>query len=414
MTSVVEALNVLKPSCYLIEMDEKTIASFPSYKGCPVCKSENNYTTVAKMGAEQWHSTVDLVMCKNCEHIYYRNPPSETYILNYYQNTWMKNYRKANKKLFTLPSKGISYKISEILVDLNYENKNATIVDIGCGHGNLMAGLISRGFESTYGCEQSPDRANATEIRFPGHVFSCGYYDIPEHKNFDIIYSNHVVEHIHNPTEFFKWATTRVNENGLIIINVPDADYETAQDTLLYLPHLHSFTAKSLECLGRQHDYQLLLWIKGDHNELCGIFYKHLTVNLDKNKFLTVMQKQRMSSEQLIKKLRAPWLETSKRKSIWITYPVGGMLTDSATQEKSYVKLNCVQAYYLVSLAKINSLLLKLKLKRLAIRLRLLLKLISRKNAQINTFGYLKLSNKPTAGEIPQVGFKNTLKFLIK
>src|SRR3989344_107073 len=159
------------------------------------------------------------------EHMYYRNPPSETYILNYYQNTWMKNYRKANKKLFTLPSKGISYKISEILVDFNY--------------------------------------------------------------------SNHVVEHIHNPTEFFKWATTRVNENGLIIINVPDADYETAQDTLLYLPHLHSFTAKSLECLGRQHDYQLLLWIKGDHNELCGIFYTHLTVNLDKNKFLTVMQKQR-------------------------------------------------------------------------------------------------------------------------
>ena len=72
----------------LMLITEKEVASFPIQLLCPVCGGEDKSIPAVEIGLPSWKRAVTLVQCSSCSHIYYRNPPSQDVIHEFYNNSY--------------------------------------------------------------------------------------------------------------------------------------------------------------------------------------------------------------------------------------------------------------------------------------------------------------------------------------
>jgi len=110
--------------------------------------------------------------------------------------------------------------------------ENREVLDFGCGNGGFML-RAKEIVSSIEGIE--------VERRLEEHFQKYGlrvYKHIDEiDKKYDIITAFHVIEHMKNPIELIKKLVERLKNNGMIIIEVPNAD-----DALLTLYKCKAFT----------------------------------------------------------------------------------------------------------------------------------------------------------------------------
>ena len=105
--------------------------------------------------------------------------------------------------------------------------KSPSVLDIGCGRGNLLRSLQIRG-ASVLGLERK---------EFPVHERSGDFVRVgsisdPEYasKRFDIIILRHVLEHLEQPEKVLDQITKHLSDNGQLIIAVPN--YSSLQQRL--------------------------------------------------------------------------------------------------------------------------------------------------------------------------------------
>lgn len=138
------------------------------------------------------------------------------------------------------------------------------VLDIGCASGYFGKRLIDTKGCKVWGIEI--DREKAEEARkfyedvYVGTIEDERFLNSIEPK-FDIIIFADVIEHLHNPEPVLKFAARQRNENGYILLSVPNIghwqiikdlilgrfDYE--ETGLLDRTHLHFYTRNSLERL---------------------------------------------------------------------------------------------------------------------------------------------------------------------
>jgi len=276
----------------LITLPENEVANYTNHQICPTCQySKNPPQILARLGGNNWRSKLEIGICMCCDTIYYVNPPNSEQINHYYKYEWDKRTVDVNmnSKLDRLP---INPKIKQICEDLGIQDKNIRILDVGCGLGGMMAGLAQVGFTNVYGLEQSSYRSKTARLRFSGQVYSEGYREHVPTSKYDLIYCNHVLEHIYQPSDYFNWLRENLSPSGLAIVCVPNAQWEQVINQLFFLPHLHSLTAKALSLLAENIGFSSKFWMKSHReDEICVVCYrtdstiaKHLTdrfVNLD-------------------------------------------------------------------------------------------------------------------------------------
>lgn len=105
-----------------------------------------------------------------------------------------------------------------------YQNKEARILDVGCGDGQFLQFLGNKGFKKRYGVEVNPERITHAQKRGV-HVHSdlsslCNSASDP----FDLIFIWHVLEHVEFPVEVLRSLFSLLTEGGAIIVSVPNQD----------------------------------------------------------------------------------------------------------------------------------------------------------------------------------------------
>jgi len=136
--------------------------------------------------------------------------------------------------------------------------KNASVLDVGCGYGAYLIPFKKAG-HSVYGIELSQHRV-ASAKRLGVETAMIGVEDLSEAtfgKKFDLVFSNHVLEHVHNPHTFLEKIKATIKPGGWFFVAVPNLENYFLPQDFFFALHVHSFTKHSLAALLKEHGFEI-------------------------------------------------------------------------------------------------------------------------------------------------------------
>lgn len=128
------------------------------------------------------------------------------------------------------------------------------LLDMGCGDGNHLRWL-SEYAETVYGCDYNAVRlARARAQLHDAVLFMADILDFPAFdQSFDIIFFNHVIEHIPDDAKALETVKRLLAPGGLLVLGTPNEGawwwqfaYRRDPESLRTTDHVHFYTADTL------------------------------------------------------------------------------------------------------------------------------------------------------------------------
>ena len=234
-------------------------SDFVNVENCLCCKGK--LKVIIKNKTESTNTKIDIGTCVNCGFTTYINKPSHKWIIDFYNSTWNKEEGEENNFV----NKNLqSSKLTIALEKINFP-KSGSICEIGTGRGGNFAALINNGYTNLVGVENSIHRAETVSKSLNNIPIYIGGFEekkvqdsLKSHVKFDLIYTAHVMEHIYNPEETIELCSKLQDENGYLIVAVPNFIGEPSIGISSFLPHLHSFTKESMIRLLNNKGYEVI------------------------------------------------------------------------------------------------------------------------------------------------------------
>jgi len=203
----------------------------------------------------------DVVCCQKCGFVYADTPAR--------QRDYNKFYQEFSKYEFSGATKTTTkWNLSKLTpISNRLENKNASILDIGCANGELLTEFKKLGYKNLNGLD--PSRKCVENVQeginaFEGELFTIRSA-IPRQK-FDCIILSHVLEHICDLQVAADNIVGKLNENGILYIEVPDASRYTKYYLVPFhyfdCEHINHFDENSLNNLFLQKNLDLVEFAK--------------------------------------------------------------------------------------------------------------------------------------------------------
>jgi 2-polyprenyl-3-methyl-5-hydroxy-6-metoxy-1,4-benzoquinol methylase len=252
--------------------DRKT--NFSTLGRCVVCTSERSqsifavgevpihpFCPPAALGLEPGFGTLDIVACSHCGHIYNAgfdpNRVEELYAANVLTNTPV-----SDTMLNGLQS------TADFI--LSHGPENPCVVDVGGGSGMLSILLARRAGEVHL---VEPSRALVPE-QFARHGVILHSSMFPPSdfagRQFDILLSRQVLEHIPSPAGFLAAMRSHVRPDGVVFLELPSEEYieSTLSIVDFHYPHVHYYRRRELEVLFARAGFEIVetINIKNGHD----------------------------------------------------------------------------------------------------------------------------------------------------
>jgi SAM-dependent methyltransferase len=145
-----------------------------------------------------WGRDKKILKCLSCGLVQLFPQWTEDELDDLYSRYWAKEDFKGQKR---------KIKVSEYLTKLI--KKDRLILEVGCGHGDNVRYLRSKGF-NVKGIDKDPSTKNIV----------CDWRDWKEPVNF--LYAIHLFEHISDPLKFIRWMDDILVDDGTYILELPN------------------------------------------------------------------------------------------------------------------------------------------------------------------------------------------------
>lgn len=262
---------------------------------CNFCKNDNYEKVLSQ------HDTMcyvdkkifTLIKCKECGLITIENKPTQEEMSKYYENNYYaysdsESIISKLKKTFLDMSTKLPFLSKRFLLNELYikaKKEQSYIFDIGCGNGSALLRSKKLGFTKLFGTEI--DKNNCEKLLKKGIVIYQTYdfttLDIKE--KFDVIRMSHTLEHMYNPTQAISKSYELLNDQGILLVAVPNFNSFAARVFGKYfcglqLPtHLYHFDKKVITKILKENNFRIENTFT---NGFSGISYSFFTVLRDK------------------------------------------------------------------------------------------------------------------------------------
>lgn len=199
---------------------------------CPVCSSTDTKYLFESQDTHGRHVNSDekfsIYCCKKCsaaflggiaiDDDYYR----KYYDKGYYEVPSAGNKTLLNRVLQAMFSFSIRQK-EKLMLKYSRTKRPLSIIDIGCGNGDFLLRLPKEKFE-THGIEINKDGYEICQQKGI-HAYNQEIQRIDfQGKTFDIATMWHVLEHVKEPVEMLKAIRKILNDDGILMFQVPNRD----------------------------------------------------------------------------------------------------------------------------------------------------------------------------------------------
>jgi SAM-dependent methyltransferase len=226
---------------------------------CPICDNQKGEILHKQFFSLRSDSPLpseyEVVFCTGCGFVYADTPANQAVYNEYYtllskyedlviaSGSGIENY-DYNRLEFTADT------IKRILPDFS-----SAILDMGCANGGLLRSLKQLGYHNISGIDPSKIcNKHVTSLGIncvEGDIFSTTFNQISE--KFDCIVLTHVLEHIYDLSKAIDNLSAKLNKNGILFIEVPDAsrysDYYIVPFYYIDCEHINHFDHTSLSNL---------------------------------------------------------------------------------------------------------------------------------------------------------------------
>lgn len=210
-------------------------------RDCPVCdldEFEMLHNYLHNVEARDCVFAFDVVegICKNCGFIYTNPVPKEEILEQYYHS----------KHLYD--GGALDYNLENRITYLQkVKGERGRLLEIGSGEGSYVEAVKKLGIDAV-GAEPNEQADSVSEYKY---LEECG-------KLFDLVVSNHVLEHIVNPVQFISSLNDRMLSDGLIIMEVPNLHMYGMYSTAISHEHISHFTPANLAYLINRCGFEVL------------------------------------------------------------------------------------------------------------------------------------------------------------
>ena len=225
---------------------------------CYLCNSKNYFK---RSGSVRDDSNIDILECSVCGLVYLS---SLSHIKEgHYEESGMHSAELKIEKWLQESKEDDNRRYEFVKGKI----ANKTLLDFGCGAGGFIE-IVKQYAKKVSGIEL--EKALQPSFKKRGlKVFPNMLKAQKEGLKYDLITAFHVVEHLHNPKRVLKELSKLLNEEGEIIIEVPNSDdvlltlYENNgfQNFSYWSHHLFLFNEKTMTELVKQAGLKLN-WIK--------------------------------------------------------------------------------------------------------------------------------------------------------
>ena len=151
-----------------------------------------------------------------------------------------------------------------------------SIVEVGCGRGWTLDALREL-FPQTLLAGIEPSRENSAVARKKGYDVKVVKLTAENQfggRIFDIVFSNHVIQHTTDPLEFMVGCAALAGETGVVVINVQNARRPTSE--ILFSDQNFSFLPYHLATLAKKAGLRVIGWKDAPEND--ALIYSQLLI----------------------------------------------------------------------------------------------------------------------------------------
>ncbi|VVB50975.1 Ubiquinone biosynthesis O-methyltransferase [uncultured archaeon] len=181
---------------------------------CPLCKSKD---AKLKHSKKIHGKKYDIAECQKCRLTYVNPLPTQKELSDFYTNQFDYTYLFAANTRLKKANNNRAKKIREIK-----PQKNATLLDVGCGSGQFLDAARKQGFQVT-GIEVGKDAAEHARKTYDLTIIES---DLTAAKlptaSYDIVCLHHVLEHLSNPASYLSEIRRLLKPKGLLVIQTPN------------------------------------------------------------------------------------------------------------------------------------------------------------------------------------------------
>ena len=190
----------------------------------------------------------DLLKCQTCRHIKTYPAPSVAELEQVYKNRYFYEVHRAISSEKKLRSRQLIKHLTRL------DGYNKSILELGCGNGELANSLECAGYE-VVGVDLNAPKSTRNRLTF-FQVSIEEYLERHTTERFDIVIMSHTLEHLISPDHVVGVIARSVLKlNGYLVVVVPNTESRTARILGKYwgywqVPvHVNHFSCRSLTLL---------------------------------------------------------------------------------------------------------------------------------------------------------------------
>ncbi len=209
---------------------EYTVADW-EHTDCPVCHaSESRF--YERFG---YRLKFTYVRCKKCRTVYQNPRPvyNSQFLEEAYEDYADGRWAYQEDGYYERSALQFDKEIDEIL---RYDRKRTAVLDIGPGVG-LFLFSAKKKYPVCIAVEISKNLARIVEEKLKVPVFTERFETFEPGRKFSCINMSHVIEHVPNPNEWVQKAMSLLEEDGVLVIDVPNW-FSWAQKFKLFLKRI--------------------------------------------------------------------------------------------------------------------------------------------------------------------------------
>ncbi len=245
------------------------VLSYPSYPAYLV-------PLPLELAPEVVRAPLTLVACRRCGHL--QVPEVDSAVQRQLYEVYYTHYQ-----VDTLESMVPAYRdpFNRLVDSLAADGRlpKGRLLEIGCSSGAMIP-FLTRFCDQYTGVDPS-ERIELARARYPEHTFVHSYFPSDAVLGpFDVAVSQFNLEHIEAAGAFTAALAAAVREDGVLLIQVPDADYflRTAQPNFVAHEHVHYFRREQLAMLLARHGFAVERWGEEGASILCAAVRTHAGV----------------------------------------------------------------------------------------------------------------------------------------